>query len=54
MFDIFLLFFGTMSLMDGIAAEWNGRRKKAAILIIGGVAVILYAVSQIHQSVLPP
>lgn len=52
MFDIFLLFVGAMSLMEGVAAEWHGRRKKAAILIIGGVVAALYAVNQIHQSVL--
>lgn len=53
MFELFVLFFGAFSLMDGIVAAWHGRRKKAIIFLVVGMAAVLYAVSQIHQSVLP-
>lgn len=51
MTEILLLLAGTVSVVEGVSAEWRGRRTKAKILIIGGVAMALYALSHIHQSI---
>ena len=54
MLEISLLLAGAGSIVEGIAAEWRGNRKKAAAMIIGGVAAASWAVAQIHNDIVAP
>ncbi len=54
MLEILLLLAGVGSIVEGIAAEWRGRRKRAAAMIIGGAMAASWAVVQIHNDIVAP